>query len=141
LKRAARPWAEEDRMADESQLRLSERDGVTVVAFGSPTVLDAYHVNQVGKELLELVEKKGARRLALDLADIKMLSSATLRVFLTLRQKLADLGGRVVISGIDPRLYRVFRITNLQSIFDFYDDLEQAVASFAPEKKCEKFER
>jgi anti-sigma B factor antagonist len=121
-------------MAEASHLVTREERGVSVVGFAEPTVLDAYHVAAVGKELMDLVEKGGRRHLVLDLKPIAMLSSQTLRLFLNLRQKLSEVGGRVVISGIDPKLYRVFKITNLQTIFEFYDTVETAVASFGSER-------
>ena len=38
-----------------------------------------------------------------------------LSVLLTVRQKLEPLAGKIVISGINPALYRVFKITNLKT--------------------------
>ena len=70
------------------------------------------------------------QQIAIDLSTIQMISSQTLGVFLKMRQKMEPLGGRLVICGIDPKLYRVFKITNLTSVFQFYDDRDSAVQSF-----------
>ena len=115
-------------MTDESQLVLEPDGEVTVVGFSEPTLLDAYHVNESAKELYELIEKQGHRWIVLDLSTVKMLSSQSLGVFLSIRQKLEHLGGKIVISGIDPRLSRVFKITNLESVFEFFPDIPSAVA-------------
>jgi anti-anti-sigma regulatory factor len=37
----------------------------------------------------------------------------------------------VVISGINPNLTRVFRITNLDKVFKFYPDVESALKALA----------
>jgi anti-anti-sigma factor len=114
-------------MTDETHLILTKKDNVTVIGFKDPTILDAYHVNEVSKELFGLIGKEGYRLLVLDFSTIKMLSSQTLSVLLKMRQELDAVDGRMVLSGIDPGLYRVFRITNLQSIFEFFSDIDSAV--------------
>ena len=114
-------------MTEDSHLVLEQHDSVTVIGFRGPTVLDAYHIGAISEELYALVERQGYRRLVVDLGAIKILSSQTLGTLLNLRQKLEAVEGKMVISGVDPRLYRVFKITNLQSVFEFYDDVESAV--------------
>ena len=118
-------------MTQKSHLVLNQQNGITVVSFAEATLLDAYHVNEISRELYALIEKEGHLQIVLDLSDIKMLSSQTLGVFLNMRHKLEQVKGRMVISGIDPRLYRVFKITNLQNIFDFFENKDDAVKSFA----------
>ena len=110
-------------------LDLTEQDGISVVSFNEPTILDAFHVAAVAEELLELVEKQGIRRMVIDLGSVKMLTSQALGMLLTVRQKLSEKNGKVVISGIDPMLYRVFKITNLQAVFDFFENNDMAVAA------------
>ena len=118
---------EETQLTEVSRLILKQDGEVTIVGFSEPNLLDAYHVNDCAKELYELIEKRGHRRIVLDLATVTMLSSQSLGVFLNIRHKLDALEGKVAISGIDPRLSRVFKITNLQSVFDFFPDTSAAV--------------
>ncbi len=117
-------------MTEESQLTVTQHDEVSLIGFSEATVLDAYHVGQVSKELYALIEKQGLRKMILDLSSIKMLSSQTLGVFLSMRQKLDQVGGKMVLSGIDPRLYRVFKITHLKDLFEFYETSQAAIQSF-----------
>ena len=81
-------------MVEKSHLVLTQEAGVTVVSFREPTILDAYHVNEIAKELYALVSKASDddsqechHKIVLDLSSIKMLSSQSLGVFLTMRQK------------------------------------------------------
>jgi anti-sigma B factor antagonist len=120
----------EKSMTEESQLTVTQHDEVSLIGFSEATVLDAYHVGQVSKELYALIEKQGLRKMILDLSSIKMLSSQTLGVFLSMRQKLDQVGGKMVLSGIDPRLYRVFKITHLKDLFEFYETSQAAIQSF-----------
>ena len=114
-------------MTDETHLTLTKRDNVTIIGFKDPTILDAYHVNEVSKQLFGLIGKDEYKLLVLDFSTIKMLSSQTLSVLLKMRQELDAVDGQMVLSGINPGLYRVFRITNLQSVFEFFSDIDSAV--------------
>ena len=44
-------------------------------------------------------------------------------------QRVKAEGGRLLICGINPQLTRVFRITHLDKLFDFYETTEAAVAA------------
>jgi len=44
-----------------------------------------------------------------------------------MRKRLKEFDGQLVISAIDPQLYRVFRITNLDRIFEFFPDRNAAI--------------
>ena len=118
-------------MAEQARLIVSQENGVTVVDFSDATILDAYHIDEISKELYAVVDDQNARKIVLDLATIKMLSSQTLGVFLTMRKKLSETDRQMVFAGVDPRLYRVFKVTNLQSLFEFFADRATAVSSLA----------
>lgn len=115
-------------MTDSSRLVVTRQGEVSVIGFTDPTVMDSYHINEIGEELLKLVRSGDHRWLVLDLSTVKMLTSQALGVLLTLRQETEQQQGRIVISGIDPRLYRVFKVTNLKSVFTFCESVDQAVA-------------
>jgi len=115
-------------MPDESSLKITEQDGISVIGFANAAALNAYCVADTAKELYTLIDKFGRRLLVLDLSTVQMLSSQSLGVFLTMKEKLKPLDGKVAISGIDPKLYRVFKITKLQEVFEFFDNVETAVS-------------
>lgn len=116
-------------MDSPSQLIVEQREGVSVIDFRNATVLDAKHVEAVNLELFDLVENQNHRRLVLNLGSVQLISSQTLGVFLNLRKKLDELEGTMVISGIDPKLYRVFKVTNLTGVFEFFEDTDKAIES------------
>lgn len=120
-------------MTGTAQLAVKMEQEVAVVGFTAPTMLDSVQVSEFGRELDELVQKKGQLRLVLDMSSVRMFSSRSLGVLLSVRQRLAASGGRMAISGIDPKLYRVFKITNLQSLFSFFDTTEAAVTALQTE--------
>jgi len=54
-----------------------------------------------------------------DFECVKFFSSTVLGLLLDIRAKLKAYNGEVVISSINPQLYRVFKITHLDKIFKF----------------------
>ena len=101
---------------------------VGIISFSIP-VLAAAQNEQLTAEFLALTAQNKYDNYILDLSSIKMLSSQTLSVFLQLR-KLVETRGKIAISGIDPDLYRVFKITGLHNLFLFLRNNEEAVQAF-----------
>ena len=114
----------------ESSLKIDETDGVTVVGFKDASILDVLTIQKIGRELYELVEQKGKRSLVLDFCEVRFLSSQALGVLLTLRRKADKAQAKVVLCRIRPDLARVFHITNLDKMFEFFDATADALAHF-----------
>ncbi len=104
--------------------------GVTVVNFGDVSVLDSVHIDRIGQELYELVDRFDRRQLVLDFSGVRLLGSQALGVLLTLRKKLQAAKGRLVICGLRPDLRKVFSITKLEKLFKFEPDEEHALNVF-----------
>lgn len=111
----------------EPQLRVDESAGVTRVGFPAGAMLDSVTIQKIGRQLYDVVEKSG-RRVVLDFEGVRFMSSQALGVLLTMRQKADKAGTVVVLAGIRDKLYRVFQITNLHTMFKFFDDVAQAGA-------------
>ncbi|GMU82001.1 MAG: STAS domain-containing protein [Phycisphaerales bacterium] len=114
-------------MADESSLSVQENEGVTVVGFREAAILDVVTIQRIGKELYALVETGGKKRIVLDFGDVRFLSSQALGVLLNLRRKADKAGAKVALARIRAELARVFKLTNLDKLFEFFDDTGKAV--------------
>jgi anti-sigma B factor antagonist len=114
----------------ESSLKIDETEDVTVVGFKDASILDVLTIQKIGRELYDLVENKGKRRVILDFHDVRFLSSQALGVLLTLRRKADKAEAKIVLCRIRPELARVFRITNLDKMFEFFGDTVEALAHF-----------
>ncbi len=64
-----------------------------------------------------------------DFTDVKFFSSQVLGLLLEARARLEPYHGEVAITSLSPQLLRVFKITNLDRIFNFYPDRVTAVGS------------
>jgi anti-sigma B factor antagonist len=114
----------------DNQLLITPYKDVTVVNFQNVSVLDSANIEALGRSLLELVEKQDTRKLILEFSAVRFMSSQALGVLLQLKKALDPVKGRIVIAGIRPELHKVFKITNLNKMFVFHDDLDKALQEF-----------
>ena len=117
-------------MASAARLLIHMIRDVTVVNFHDSSILDTVQVQQIGEELYDLVDSKARRKLILDFSKVQLLSSSALGVLITLRKKADQIKGQVVICGLRQDLRKIFKITNLERLFTFCDDEEQALNTF-----------
>jgi anti-sigma B factor antagonist len=132
----ARRWVglaarRERAMSSHELLRLSQNQGVTVVRFVDNRILDEANIQQLGEELFSLVEEEDHPRLLLNFADVEFLSSAALGKLISLKKKAAVGAREVKLCCIRPEIYEVFKITNLDQVFDIQEDEQDALDAFA----------
>jgi anti-sigma B factor antagonist len=113
--------------AEGGMLRLEEVGGVLVACILESNFVTEEDIDGLGKSLFDLVENRGHRRLALDFANVQYLSSLALGRLISLKKKLTDLDGRLRLFHVHPDLMEVFRITNLNRVFEILPDRESAL--------------
>ena len=118
-------------MAEQPALHVTETDGVTVVSFANASILDVVTIQKVGGDLYKIIEDDGKRKVVLDFAEVRFLSSQALGVMLTLRRKAEKATATIAVSGLRPELARVFEITNLDKLFEFYPSSAEAITTLS----------
>ena len=69
-------------------------------------------------------------RVVIDLAGVKMISSATLAKLILFKRRLKERGGEMALCHLCPPVMRTFEVTNLAHFFAIHPDLETARMSF-----------
>lgn len=114
-------------MAEEIGLEITEQANTVIVAFQFASISDVDRIADISNKIKEFIDANQPHRLLFDFEGVKFFSSQVLGLLLDIRARLQKHDGKVVISGINPQLYRVFRITNLDKVFEFFPDRESAV--------------
>jgi len=117
-------------MAAPSRLLIHPIRDVTIVNFQDASILDTAQIEQIGETLYDLVDNRSHRKIILDFAKVQFLSSSALGVLITLRKKSEAIKGTVVICSLKKDLRKVFKITRLDKLFEFYDDEAKALERF-----------
>ena len=72
-----------------------------------------------------------AHTVILDLSDVPYVDSAGLGLLVTAHVSRQKSGRRIVLSGINPRVQRLFEITRMTELFLIFSSPEEAVAALA----------
>lgn len=86
----------------------------------------AVSLHQLVKEQLE----RGKRELLLNFEKVPFIDSFGVGEILASYISTQNLGGRLKLAGVSPRLYLVFQVTQLTRVLDIQDNVEKALASF-----------
>ncbi|NQT41158.1 MAG: STAS domain-containing protein [Planctomycetes bacterium] len=117
-------------MAAYRRLDVNEDGDVTVVRFLDQKIVEDINIEELGKELFQLVEEDNRKKLLLNFTSVDFLSSAALGKLITLDKKVKAREGTLKLSNIRPEIFEVFAITRLDRLFDIKDDEADALAAF-----------
>lgn len=118
-------------MSSDSKLIVRDVDGTTVVSFREEAILDTMTIQRIGDELDRLVEAQRRRNIILDFSAVRFLSSAALGVLLSMRKKSQAIDTEVMISSLRPELFKIFQVTRIDKLFQFFDSTEEAVSALS----------
>ena len=116
-------------MSEHQRLEVSEVGDVTVVCFADGK-LDANNIEELGGELLRLVEVKSRRKLLLNFLNVAFISSEPLNNILILHKKLKSNGGSLRLCSLRPHVREVFTITKLDQLFDIKENEREGLEGF-----------
>ena len=119
-------------MSDQQIVDVSNVGDVYIVSLHLASIGGMDRIEQIRSTLHSLVREQQPRKLVIDFSAVCFFSSQMLGLLVDLWRRMKNAGGNLLISGINPQLTRVFRITHLDKIFDFYEDTEAAVAALRP---------
>ncbi len=114
-------------MEEKTPVEIIVKDDVAIVSFKTVTLCEGAEIGQASKQITQYLVDNNPRKMVFDFEGVKFFSSRVLGLLVNVWKKLQVVNGRVVISSIDPQLHRVFKITNLDKIFEFYPDKDAAI--------------
>ena len=85
-------------------------------------------------EVRQLVEG-GTRKLVLDLSAVTYIDSACIGCLMDVYRLLADKGGSVKLSGLQPRVETMLSMTGVHKIIDVHREEAAALLAFGEKKK------
>jgi anti-anti-sigma factor len=112
-----------------SEVNYFEKEGVTVVVLLEPTLIKDASVQEIRRNIEELLTQQGVTKLLVDFRCVTLAGSATLGMLIRVKSKCALRGCRFALCGLQPAVRETFRITQLDKIFEIYDDIEPGVAA------------
>ena len=115
----------------DTRLRILTDGDITRVEFIDRNILDEGNIQQIGDEILRLVDEQDLPRMLISFENVEHLSSAALGTLITINKRIRDKGGQLRLTDIDPQIYEVFVITKLNKLFQIHESADDAMASFS----------
>jgi anti-sigma B factor antagonist len=106
---------------------VSKAGQATVVHLAGPRITDQVYINELGDELVAVLERAQPPDLVVDLKAIDFLSSSVLGKLIRLLKRTRQAGGRLRLCSIRPAILEVFEITQLDTVFEIYTDVDEAI--------------
>jgi anti-sigma B factor antagonist len=126
-------------MASQYQhIAAREQNGVLVVSVNIQRLSSYELAEAMGRELLEAVSGKPAPKVVVDLSKLAYLSSVGYGPLITLRSRVRESGGRLVLCGLSGVVKEMFEATRLlinpnspKSLFEFKQTVDESVAALS----------
>lgn len=115
-----------------------EKEGVAIVDMKGPLTVGAAAAS-LRETLRELMEE-GRGNVILNLAKVDYIDSTGLGALMMCYTALRRESGRMVLLDLNRRNLELLVLTKLSTIFEMFDDEQEAVNSFFPNRQIRRFD-
>jgi len=116
-------------METKAGLDITREGDIAIACFKNACVSDVQEITGASAQLRQCISTDPPRRMIFDFTGVKFFSSQVLGLLLEARAHLKPTHGAVMVASLNPQLQRVFRITNLDTIFRLCPDRAAAMAA------------
>jgi len=102
----------------EPRVRIEYGTEVSIVTLVDENILEDVQIKKLEQALLPVVQKNEAGKLILNFENVRFMSSAFLGLLVKIHKRVIEAGGHLQLYNLDPKIYKVFEITQLTKIFD-----------------------
>jgi anti-sigma B factor antagonist len=89
------------------------------------------------REKLKNVISMGIQKVLIDMDSVPYIDSTGVGFLVSTHTSLTNDGGQLKLLKVKPKILEVFKIMNLHSVFEIFDDEEPAMKSFESKKAAE----
>lgn len=114
------------------QLVSEIAEGIRVLRFRAPRMLDMETTTATGAELQEQFTGTVCPDTVIDLSNLQVICSAGIGMLIHAARSAREHGGRLVLCGMQPALTRMFHAVRLDRMFEIYNDVPTARAALTP---------
>ena len=108
-------------------INVHQESGITIISLDGR--FDALMAKEFKNCISTLIEKRQIM-IAIDMANIDFIDSSGLGSLVGGLKGVSKEKGEIRIAGLSPEVRTIFELTRLHRIFDIYENIETAKASF-----------
>jgi anti-anti-sigma factor len=102
----------------EARMIVENGTDVTLVTFEEENILEEQQIRRLERALLPVVHQNESKRLVLNFQNVRFMSSSFLGLLVKVHKRAVELGGHLQLYNLDPKIHKVFEITQLVKVFD-----------------------
>jgi len=121
-------------------LHIEERESEGIVTLDLNGALTLGHGDSALRDKLAALHKAGKVNVVLNLKDVSHLDSSGLGALVFGLARLRKAGGRLALVNLNRSHLELFLLTRLAIAFEFFDDEQDAVNSFFPDRALKRFD-
>ena len=121
-------------------LHIEERESEGVVILDLKGPLTFGHGDLELRDRLPAVHQAGKVNIVLNLKDVTHIDSTGLGTLVFGLARLRKAGGRLALVNLNRSHLELFLLTKLAIVFEFFDDEQDAVNSFFPDRALRRFD-
>jgi anti-sigma B factor antagonist len=111
------------------KISVEYAEKATIAILTDEKILKEDDIQALESSLMPLVTQTSGINLIIDFSNVRFFSSSVLGLLIRVMKKINESGGRLKFCCIDPKIYEIFKITHLDTIFDICDDRQKALRS------------
>ena len=108
-------------------IKLEKKQDVLVIRLLGR--LDAITAGEAEKRILITIDN-GEKNLLLDFQHVEYISSAGMRVLLSIAKRLRGLSGKLVLCSINTRVMDILKMSGFDHVIDLQQDEHEALTKF-----------
>ena len=103
----------------------------TILTISDRQILQDKNIRDLQESMVAVIDESESIHLVLDFCNVEFLSSAVLGLLIRISKRVHEANGEIRLCNINPKIYEVFKITQLTKVFDIHKDIDDALASFS----------
>lgn len=111
-----------------SYVEVEPRETVTLAAFTRSRLSEDENIEQLGQELLALVDQYQCRKLVLSLGRVEYVTSSVVGKLITLHRRLHRKHGQLVLCELQPAVREILKSSRLLEYFHTAGNRDEALA-------------
>jgi anti-anti-sigma factor len=113
-----------------STVRSESFGEIRTIQLNDAKILDESVIQQISKDLIELLGKTEETNVVLDFDQVRFMSSSALGMLIKVNKKCKEFKIDLKLCNIAPDIMQVFKITRLDKVLSIYPDSQAAFAAF-----------
>lgn len=111
-------------------LQCEETQDVLVIRFTKPSLRDDLDIIEIFRQLHELIEEQGYRKIVLGFQNVTSIASYFIGKLIETAKKLEALQGEMALCSLTPIVKEIIDLMHLQRWFKIYPTEQAALESF-----------